>query len=471
MFLFGDSESLFWVMFSFSHLPIMFTMMQTHDGSPHNQLPPRSQIIIRSALILALPTLVTTLTMLIYRIAYQDSFFPAPPSGPVPAWVFPSLPFLVANGAALVLLRKGQSTVSALVLITFWTFSMTGVIMRFGAHTFFPAMLVVPIGASSLLFARRTSFILAAISATAVAISAWFLMHRPGFSYQDVFSGKLIVSDPRMGIGMSIAVAFWFSLYMAVALITSILASNLQRSVQQTAANAAALKALSDELEHRVADQTASLLAGEREQAMLAERTRLARDIHDTLAQGLTGIIVQIGAAQQAMRAQHPDANMHIDIAARLARESLAEARRSVWNLRAEALERGDLPDALRGLVDNFHHPHLQASFVCAGESYALRADVESALLRVAQEALANVARHSRATAVSVSLTYHPQHVVLMIRDDGHGFGDAITKITQPQMRFGIVGMRERIAALNGTLELFDDHGAVVSASIPIKEA
>lgn len=445
-------------------------MMHTHDGSPHNQLPPRSQIIIRSALILALPTLVTTLTMLIYFIAYNDSLVPAV-SPRFPGWVFPFLPFFVANGAALVLLRKGQATVSALVLITFWTFSMTGVIMRFGAHTFFPAMLVVPIGASSLLFARRTSFILAAISATAVAISAWFHMHRPGFSYQDVFTGQLITSEPRLGMGMSIAVAFWFSLFMAVALITSILASNLHRSVQQTAANAAALKALSDELEHRVADQTASLLAGEREQAMLAERTRLARDIHDTLAQGLTGIIVQIGAAQQAMRAQHPDANMHIDIAARLARESLAEARRSVWNLRAEALERGDLPDALRGLVDNFHHPHLQASFVCAGESYALRADVESALLRVAQEALANVARHSRATAVSVSLTYYPQHVVLMIRDDGHGFGDAITKITQPQMRFGIVGMRERIAALDGTLELFDDHGAVVSASIPIKEA
>jgi signal transduction histidine kinase len=93
-------------------------------------------------------------------------------------------------------------------------------------------------------------------------------------------------------------------------------------------------KSSANKLEQRVTAQTASLLAGEREKAMLAERTRLARDIHDTLAQGLTGIIVQLGAAQQALRTNHPDANEHLDLAARIARDLLPEARRSVWNLR-----------------------------------------------------------------------------------------------------------------------------------------
>ena len=445
-------------------------MTTTHDSSPHNLLPPRSQLIVRSALILALPTLVTTRTMIIYRIAYNDSLVPPVPSGAIPAWVFPLLPFLVANGAALLLLRKGQTTVSALILITFWTFSMTGVIMRFGAHTFFPAMLVVPIGASSLLFARRTSFVLAIISSHAVAISAWFHMHRPGFSYQDVFTAQLITSEPRLGIGMSIAVAFWFSLFMAVALITSMLAGSLQRSLQQSAAHAAALEELSAQLEQRVADQTASLLAGEREQAMLAERTRLARDIHDTLAQGLTGIIVQIGAAQQALRAQHPDANQHIDLAARLARESLAEARRSVWNLRAEALERGDLRHALASLVARYHHSAIEASFDCTGGWNPLPIEVESALLRVAQEALANVARHAQATQVWVTLTCLPTAITLTIRDDGQGFADAISTLAATHVHFGIMGMRERISALNGTLALYDDQGAVVTATIPLKE-
>ena len=258
-------------------------MMLTNDAIPHNQLPPRSQIIIRSALILALPTLVTLITMGIYRMVYGEVFVPSLRPGPIPPWLFPFLPFLGANAVAMVLLRKGQTTVSALVLIIFWTFSMTSVIMRFGAHTFFPAMLVLPISASSLLFSRRTSLPLAVISVLAVAISAWFHLQRPGFSMQDPITAQVVTNEAQLRLMMFVAVAFWVSLFVAVALITSMLASNLHRSLQQTAAHANALATLSDELEQRVIDQTASLLAGEREQAMLAERTRLARDIHDTI--------------------------------------------------------------------------------------------------------------------------------------------------------------------------------------------
>ena len=98
-----------------------------------------------------------------------------------------------------------------------------------------------------------------------------------------------------------------------------------------------------------VAIANAQLLQEAREAATLEERTRLARDIHDTLAQGLTGIVVQLGATQRALAMAPEEALEHLQLALRMARETLAEARRSVWNLRAAALERGDLADALRG--------------------------------------------------------------------------------------------------------------------------
>lgn len=444
-------------------------MTHTVLDSSHNPAHRRMHIL-QSALILALPSIVSSVMLGLYRLFDPSIATTVVPPGAMPSWIFPILPFVLANGAALVLLRRGHINVSALVLLTFWTFSTTGVIMRFGAHTVFPAMLILPISASSLMFSRRTSLLLALISAVVVALSAWIHMHRVGFGYQDIVTGQIITTAPRLQMMFLIAVVFWVSLFFAVALITSILAGNLQRLLTQSATQATALQELREQLEERVAQQTTSLLAGEREQAMLAERTRLARDIHDTLAQGLTGIIVQIGAAQQAMRAQHPDATEHIDLAARMARESLAEARRLVWNLRAEALERGDLRHALRGLVERFHHPHIHATCVVVGRWYPLPLDTESALLRVTQEALANVSRHTIATRVTVTLTSAPDTITLEIRDNGQGFGAILDGMASTHVHFGIMGMRERLHALNGMLALYDDNGAVVCATIPTQE-
>src|SRR5262249_36809739 len=154
--------------------------------------------------------------------------------------------------------------------------------------------------------------------------------------------------------------------------------------------------------------QTARLLEQEREAATLAERARLAREIHDTLAQGLTGIVVQLGAAQRALAADALAADQHIDLAQHMAREALSEARRSVWNLRAPALERGDLGDALRGLISRPLRPETVAHFEQRGEPRPLPPGVESALLRVCQESLVNVAKHAGATHVDVLLEYTP---------------------------------------------------------------
>jgi signal transduction histidine kinase len=330
-------------------------------------------------------------------------------------------------------------------------------------------MLILPIGVSTLLFNRRVSFILALISAGVVWISVYLLLSRPDPIMFD-FVHKQVITDLRqVSVYTYLSGIFWSVLYVAVAAITSLLAGDLQRSLQQSAATAQALKDLSEQLEQRVEFQTTTLLAGEREKAMLAERTRLAREIHDTLAQGLVGIIVQLEAAQQATRAHQPAADQHIDLATRMARESLAEARRSVWNLRSGALERGDLRHALMHLVERFAHPHISASWSCIGEWVELPADIESALLRVAQESLANVARHSQASHVRVTLQCATTLVVLVIHDDGVGFGSALTQAdAATSSSFGIMGMRERIASLSGELTLSDAHGAMVRVVVPL---
>jgi len=205
--------------------------------------------------------------------------------------------------------------------------------------------------------------------------------------------------------------------------------------------------------------------------AVLEERGRLAREIHDTLAQGLTGIVVQLGAAQRALAASSDDTTQHIDLAQQMARESLAEARRSVWNLRAPALERGDLSDALRGLVSRSSRPETEASFEQRGEPWPLPPGVESALLRVCQEALANVAKHAGATHATVALEYTPDAVHLSINDDGAGFADLAlpqgVATPGPWGGFGLLGMRERLAALGGSLELSNNGGAHVVAVVP----
>lgn len=220
-----------------------------------------------------------------------------------------------------------------------------------------------------------------------------------------------------------------------------------------------------------VAIVNAQLLAQSRETATLEERTRLAREIHDTLAQGLTGIVVQLGAAQRALAANSDEVEGHLDLAQRMARESLAEARRSVWNLRAPALERGDLADALHGLVARPLRAETTLHFEQHGEPWPLPPSVESALLRVAQEALVNVAKHAHATEVRMLLAYTSEDVRLRISDNGNGFDPAALHdrdLAQGWASgFGLLGMRERISGLGGTLVLTSQRGADVLAVVP----
>jgi signal transduction histidine kinase len=237
------------------------------------------------------------------------------------------------------------------------------------------------------------------------------------------------------------------------------------------------------------------LLIQAREAGILDERQRMAREIHDTLAQGLTGIITQLQAAEQA--GEDPARwRRHLQAATRLARDSLSEARRSVDALRPEPLEAARLSDALADVAERWSALHgIAVQVTTTGTVRAMRQEAELALLRTAQEALANVVKHAHATRVVLTLSFMKDQVVLDVRDDGAGFdlarldadaagnGRSQPELAAPDAEpatnghagplagggFGLVAMRQRIEGLSGTLQVESEPGAgtAISACVP----
>ncbi|MGC5029063.1 sensor histidine kinase [Micromonospora sp. DT229] len=212
----------------------------------------------------------------------------------------------------------------------------------------------------------------------------------------------------------------------------------------------------------------AQLVTQAREAGVLDERQRMAREIHDTLAQGLTGIITQLEAAEQT-RDRSGDWRRHVDNALALARESLTEARRSVRAIRPEPLEAARLPDALTELVGRWSARHgVRAEVNTTGTPRPLHPEVEVTLLRAAQEALANVARHAAASRVGLTLSYMSDVVTLDVRDDGTGF-DAEAAAPKPDGGYGLTAMRQRVTEVGGRLDVESEPGGgtAISASVP----
>ncbi|WP_307874780.1 sensor histidine kinase [Frankia nepalensis] len=282
----------------------------------------------------------------------------------------------------------------------------------------------------------------------------------------------------------------YFSLYLVVAGFNVAVASTMTWFAvvadRQRAARRRAIGELADANRRLQAALTenaglhAQLVVQAREAGVLDERARLAREIHDTLAQGLTGIITQLRAAERAGAR-----GRHLDTALRLASESLTEARRSVRALSPVELAEATLPDALADVAARW----TQASGVptevsTTGSVVALHPEVEATVLRVAQESLANVAKHGRASRVGLTLSYMSDLVTVDIRDDGVGFDvaradtaaadtadTAAAGAAGPGGRggFGLPGMRQRVARLAGTLAVESEPGAgtAISAAIP----
>jgi signal transduction histidine kinase len=250
-------------------------------------------------------------------------------------------------------------------------------------------------------------------------------------------------------------------LVSAIGLFIRSIALQSERRKQALAELAEANTRLAEYAEEN-AELQARLIAQAREAGVRAERERLAGEIHDTIAQGLTGIITQLEAASQV--AEHPQTRQRLSNACALARESLAEARRSVQALRPEPLEVGQLPDAVSDVADRWSTAHgIPVDVSVTGTARALHPEVEVTLLRVVQEGLANVARHAHAGKVGVTLSYMEDVVVLDVRDDGCGFDTGAAS-----SGFGLVAMRARVTRLGGHLavESAPGQGTAVSASV-----
>ena len=214
----------------------------------------------------------------------------------------------------------------------------------------------------------------------------------------------------------------------------------------------------------------AELAASEHRAGVLAERQRLAREIHDTLAQGFASIVTLTEAAR-AQACTSPQAAMRrLEEVGQAARASLSEARRAIWALRPEALEHGSLGCALGDLAAGFGaQTGIDTQAAVTGGEHDLAPGAQEALLRIAQEALANVRKHARAHRVRLTLSYLDDATLLDVRDDGIGFDPTAPARNGPGSGFGLAGMRERLASHGGTLtiETAPGQGTTVAAVVP----
>ena len=203
------------------------------------------------------------------------------------------------------------------------------------------------------------------------------------------------------------------------------------------------------------------------ETAILQERNRMARDLHDSLAQSFTAIKLQIDAAEDGLREGAADVEAHLERAREVAQDGLQEARRAVRSLRSAALETGNMPSALRRLVEPvIPIPETAALLTVTGRPFALPATVEGELYRMAQEAFTNALRHSQAAQIDVVLSYNPAEIQLRIEDNGTGFNQQ-----DPNAGLGLVGMRERANRIGAELSVNSNLGQGTKVRVTLPKA
>jgi ligand-binding sensor domain-containing protein/signal transduction histidine kinase len=202
--------------------------------------------------------------------------------------------------------------------------------------------------------------------------------------------------------------------------------------------------------------------------AVLAERTRIAREIHDNLAQEMLGISVQLEVVARTMPPNAEVAQSHLDRVRLLVRHGIAEARRYVWDLRSQALDKADLPTALTETARRLTADvPVEAQVEVSGVFRPLPPFVEDNLLRIGQEAINNAVAHAQPSNVNVKLIYDIQRLRLSVRDNGRGFD---VSRGEKNGHFGIVGMRERADRIGGNLDIVSslETGTEVIVDVPI---
>jgi signal transduction histidine kinase len=187
--------------------------------------------------------------------------------------------------------------------------------------------------------------------------------------------------------------------------------------------------------------------------AILSERNRMAREIHDTLAQGLAATSVQLRLAKKFLNGGSEAAAEHLDTAQQLVRDSLEESRDSIWNMRSHVLENNDLADALQQILKQMAGgTEIKTHFEVVGRSRRLAPVVENNILRIGQEAISNATKHSGAKEINVTLEFLEKQFRLKVTDNGRGFDPNHPPFTEGG--FGLIGMRERAVELNGRLNV-----------------
>jgi signal transduction histidine kinase len=223
-------------------------------------------------------------------------------------------------------------------------------------------------------------------------------------------------------------------------------------------------------LRRRVAAQTILIREKLSRETLLEERTRMARELHDTLEQELMGLSLQLDAASDTLPTSPETARRALTSAQGLLKHTRSETRRSIWDLRASVLETSDLSTAIREVVAPLRTreaPDISVEVV--GAARRLPPRIEANLLRIATEAVTNAVKHAAATRIAVTLTFHPDEIILLIHDDGCGL-DAARAMSLQEGHYGLLGIRERTERLGGRLDLTASPtaGTVITVRVPL---
>jgi signal transduction histidine kinase len=204
--------------------------------------------------------------------------------------------------------------------------------------------------------------------------------------------------------------------------------------------------------------------------ATLAERDRLAGEIHDGLEQGLTGIMMQLDGVDSKLTESPQAARHYLELARSMVRFSRTEVRHSLWNLQSPVLENADLATALAEIAKQMSAgKHTSVKISISGAPRPLPPATEHHLLRICQEALANAFKHAEAGAIQIQLTYGEREVQLHISDDGRGFVPE-TALSGVEGHLGLRNLRARARKMGGQLEITSKpgHGAAIDVIVPV---
>ena len=221
-----------------------------------------------------------------------------------------------------------------------------------------------------------------------------------------------------------------------------------------------------------IAVERARLFRRSAEIGAMEERNRLAREIHDTIAQGLAAIALKLETADALLEHDQPDTEKlreTIQKTLKITRANMEEARRSVMDLRAAPLEGKTLPQAIRALLEDSElHTSLGTHSEVMGSSPPLPVRISAGLYRIAQEAINNVRKHAKATSLHVVLVLLPERVKLIVEDDGKGFDPSHIR---KKGRYGLIGLEERVKMLGGVLDIASspDSGTRLEVTIPLE--